>query len=232
MKLRIDQVLFEDFDLGCKILKLKYKDECPLNVLKESWDSIVVPKFSEIALLRNLEQRRIGIKYLGIEGILKEVKPKLIDKSTISKSREYIDEKGKIVVKSYDDTYELFKVDGKHFSAEGENRNGAFRPMQSVYYVRCKDTSTDREYMIWVDMHRIESLYTGSTSPFQEVKGKYTAIQAIAWTITTRVPAGDIEKIIRQGDCILVKPKGECKLLDTPRHLTSSEYRELLVNES
>jgi hypothetical protein len=61
---------------------------------------------------------------------------------------------------------------------------------------------------------------------------KINALQCIAWTIQTNVPQGNIEKIIRQGDCILIKPKGKYTELNSPRHLTEQEYKTLLVAES
>lgn len=65
------------------------------------------------------------------------------------------------------------------------------------------------------------------------IQGFVTAIQAIAWSITTNVAKGNIEKIIRQGDCILLKPIDmDIALLPTPRHLTADEYEKLLVAES
>jgi hypothetical protein len=64
-------------------------------------------------------------------------------------------------------------------------------------------------------------------------KNKVKAIQAIAWTIQTNIEKGNIEKIVRQGDCVLIKPKNsELPTLDTPRHLTEEEYRKLMVAES
>jgi hypothetical protein len=60
---------------------------------------------------------------------------------------------------------------------------------------------------------------------------KVDAIDAIAWTIQTNLKEGDIEKIIRQGDCILLKKKKGTET-NVVRHLTSDEYRSLLVLES
>ena len=57
------------------------------------------------------------------------------------------------------------------------------------------------------------------------------AIQAIAWTIQTNIPEGGIEKIVRQGDCILIKPN-TTERFRGERHLTEKEYKELLVAES
>jgi hypothetical protein len=58
-----------------------------------------------------------------------------------------------------------------------------------------------------------------------------TAIDAIAWTIQTNLKEGGIEKIIRQGDCILLKKNKSSQICDI-RHLTGNEYRSLLVLES
>jgi hypothetical protein len=54
---------------------------------------------------------------------------------------------------------------------------------------------------------------------------------AIAWTIQTNLKEGGIEKIIRQGDCILLKKNKSSQIGDV-RHLTGNEYRSLLVLES
>jgi hypothetical protein len=59
------------------------------------------------------------------------------------------------------------------------------------------------------------------------------AVDAIASSITTHVREGEIGKIIRQGDCILIKPlKSSENPVDFSRHLTGDEYRRLLVWES
>jgi hypothetical protein len=58
-----------------------------------------------------------------------------------------------------------------------------------------------------------------------------TPIQSIAWTIQTDIKEGGIEKIVRQGDCILIKKKDTAET-GLVRHLTENEYRTLLVLES
>jgi hypothetical protein len=47
----------------------------------------------------------------------------------------------------------------------------------------------------------------------------------------TNIEVGGIEKIVRQGDCILIKPKKNC-VFGRERHLTEKEYINLLVAES
>jgi hypothetical protein len=96
--------------------------------------------------------------------------------------------------------------------------------------VKLKDTSTDRNYFIWVEPQSVYN--TNNENRWGYDIKKINAIQCIAWTIQTNVPQGSIEKIIRQGDCILIKPNGKYEPLDSARHLTEKEYKELLVAES
>jgi hypothetical protein len=231
-KLVLDNVTF-DFDLGCKIAKLKY-DECPeqFKALEDFWNDIVPANFSDIAQLPNLEQRRIGIKALGLERLIKEVKPKLINSTTLKKSNSWVNENGMLETFEFEDTYELFEVKGEVFNQGLES----WQKMQDCHYIKCKDTSTDREYLIWVDLRRV---YDTNKDKFgrdwyqaEKHNKKINAIQCIAWTITTNIPKGHIAEIHRQGDCIMILPMGEYETLNVARHLTEQEYRELIVNES
>ena len=154
----------------------------------------------------------------------------LVSSETINKTTTWINREGKLETKEFEDTYKLFKVKGETL-AEGLENN--WRRVSDVYYIQFKDTSTDREYLIWVDVGLVADTNGGSRWIFDSEIGKLVnPISCIAWTIQTDVPIGNIEKIIRQGDCILIKPKGEYKPLILPRHLTEKEYRELLVAES
>jgi hypothetical protein len=225
MKIVIENTKFS-YEDGCRLLKTK-SEVCPFEELEGVWDSIEPMTFKDVARLENLEQRRVGIICLGLERLISEVNPTLLNKETIQKKTSWVDEKGELVEKSFDDTYELFEVDGAYFS-EGLN---SYQKMRNSYFVRCKDTSTSREYLLWVDLGAVSETNGGSRWNFnpQEVN----AIQSIAWTIQTNVPKGNIEKIIRQGDCVLIKPKRPNEeMLNNPRHLTEEEYRTLLVAES
>lgn len=231
MKIVVDNCEF-DYDTGCKLLKTKYGSKCPFEDLSDIWDSIKPLTFKDIAKFENIEQRRIGILCLGMERLLSEVQPELVDKKTMRKNTTWINSSGKLETIKFNDTYELYKVDGKKLS-QGSKQSWQIIP--DAYFVKCKCTSTDREYMIWVD---INSVYDANNSEkryvsFEEKLKKVNAIQAIAWTIQTNVPKDNIEKIIRQGDCILIKPKTLSKkgFVNT-RHLTEKEYREFLVSES
>lgn len=218
-KIIIDNVPF-DYDNGCAVLKMKHT-ECPFEELVEVWDDIVPLTFQDIATkINNLEQRRIAISYLGLENLQKQVSPVLVGKETIRKTTTWVTAEGGIETKVYDDTYELYAVKGKKL---GEGLD-SWRTPTDVHYVKCKDTSTDREYFIWVEEANIIR-----TNDYPE---NINPIMAIAWTFTTIVPEGSIERIIRQGDCILIKHIEGTKMLNTARHLTEIEYRTLLEQES
>jgi len=229
MTIILENIKF-DFNEGCKLLKLKHK-ECPTNFadtyIAEIWNDIVPASFKEIAKYPNLEQRRVGILCLGLERLVSEVKPKLVDKQTLKKTTSWINSKGELETLKFEDTYKLFKVEGKYFS---EGIKNDWNKVEDCYYVQFKDTSTDREYMLWVD---VKSVYrTNNENRWDFEVNKVNAIDCIAWTIQTNITEGNIEKIVRQGDCIMIKPIKAKKDIGNTRHLTSREYRNLLVAES
>jgi len=221
MKIVINNEVFP-FDDGCKLLKLKH-DVCPMKELEDFWEDIVPFTFAEIATkFTNIEQRRIGIMCLGLDRLVKEINPKLVETKTLSKETTWVDKNGELVTRKFEDTYELYSVDNSIWAKNITNNSY----MENVYYVKCKDTSTDREYFLWVDANRVQRLN------YQHNNGyKLSVIDCIAWTFQTDVPEGGIEKIIRQGDCILVKKKKGVKNSEV-RHLTGKEYLTLLELES
>jgi hypothetical protein len=225
-KIVIDNVEF-DLDNGCRLLKLKNGDECPFPQLEDFWNDIEPLTFKEIARFENLEMRRIGINYLGLERLIESVKPTLVDTKTIKKTTSWVNENGEFETFDFDDTYELYKVSKDYFN---EGLDGWSGMRNDVYYVRCKDTSTDREYLIWVDITNV--LRANGKSSWNWTDKDLCAIESIAWTIQVDVEEGDIESILRQGDCILVKPKEGAEILNRPRHLKKEEYLNLLVAES
>tara|TARA_R110000868_G_scaffold400243_1_gene674496 strand:+ start:85 stop:768 length:684 start_codon:yes stop_codon:yes gene_type:complete len=227
MKIVLENFKF-DFDRGCKLLKLKHK-ECPFpnTYIAEIWNDIIPATFSEIAKYENVEERRVGILCLGLERLVSEVKPKLVDKQTLKKTTSWINSKGELETISFTDTYKLFKVEGKYFN---EGIKNDWNKVSDCYYVQFKDTSTDREYMLWVD---VNSVYRANNENRWDFSiDKINAIDCIAWTIQTDIAEGNIEKIVRQGDCIMIKPLKPKKDKTSVRHLTSEEYKTLLVAES
>lgn len=223
MKIVINNLQFP-YDIGCRILKVKHKD-CPFKELEDIWEDIIPLTFKDIAQLPNLEQRRVAMLNYGLDKLVKEIKPELVDKKTLKKTTTWVSQDGELVTKKFNDTYELYKVKGEYFN---EGIKG-WQKAEDCYYVKCKDTSTDREYFIWVDMRDVAR--TNGQGWNWDIK-KVNAIQAIAWTIQTDIPEGCIEKIVRQGDCVLIKPIGKKVKSEGTRHLTESEYKNLLVAES
>lgn len=229
MKIVIDNVKF-DYDMGCRLLKLKYGDK-PFGNLADIWDSITPMTFKEISKeISNLEQRRVAINCLGLEKIYEEVNPELVGQETINKTTTWVNSKGELETIKFNDTYELYRVKGSVWG--GDLTNGWQKP-QDVFFVKFKDTSTDRNYMIWVDA---QSVYRTNnpgkwTSSSDDYSKMIRPIQAIAWTIQTNIAQGGIKKMVRQGDCVLIKKKRGAKEEGT-RHLTEKEYLELLVAES
>jgi hypothetical protein len=219
-----------EFNLGCRMLKTKGGD-CPFDEMQDFWGEIQPLTFNEIAQIPNLEQRRVALLFLGLERMIAEVKPTLVSTKTIKKQTTWINEQGELVEHKFNDTYELYKVNGEYFSQGVEN----WRRMSDAYYVKCKDTSTDREYLIWVDLNSVWNVVTENNKGINrwEFDAKnIDAIDCIAWTIQTDIPQGKIEKIVRQGDCIMIKPKGKYDKLNRERHLSKQEYLNLLVAES
>jgi hypothetical protein len=214
------------YDLGCKLLKLKGGNS-PFEELSDIWNDIVPLTFSEIAQIENLEHRRMAINYFGMDKLIKEVKPKLINQKTLKKKSTWINKNGIEETINFIDTYELYEVSGDKIFTGIYNRWS--NTTESVYYVKCKDTSTDREYLIWVDIRSV--MATNGKSTWDTKIEDVSPIECVAWTITTNVAEGNIEKIVRQGDCIMIKPK-EMVFEDRQRHLTEKEYKQLLVLES
>lgn len=223
MNLIIDNLKF-DYNLGCKILKCSGGD-CPINGLEDIWDTIVPITFKEIAEITNTELRRVAFKRFGLERLISEVNPVLVDSQTITKTTTWINENGIEETIHFSDTYELYKVEGSILFPNERWR------VEDVYYIKCKDTSTEREYLIWINVNGVFRTNNADKGWFSSSDIDLNAINCIAWTIQTNVPIGNIETIIRQGDCILIKPTNDVRL-DTERHLSGKEYLELLELES
>lgn len=226
MKIVIENTKF-GFDIGCRLLKLKYED-CPFPKLEDIWGDIQPLTFKEIAEMENLEHRRVGMLCLGLERLIKQVNPTLVSSKTLKKTTTYINREGEVVTENFKDTYELYQVEGEKL---GMSRWG--RAAENCYFVKFKDTSTDREYMCWIDPTSVLRANSNNRWVSFDNPKEINPIQCIAWTFQTNVAEGNIKEIVRQGDCILIKPKDSKKpLLDTPRHLTEKEYLTLLVAES
>ncbi len=233
MKIIIQNQTFS-YDTGCALLKMKYGDT-PFPGLEDIWDDIQPITFKDILSrgdIQNVEQRRVAINCLGTDKFLQEVKSEIISSESISKTTTWVNSQGELETKEFVDTYELHII-SQHSWAIGDQG-------EDLYFIKCKDTSTDREYMIWIDPTSVcetNNLWWGRF--YESVKDKkITAIDCIAWTIQVPIAKDYIKEIIRQGDCILVKPKRGYKVnRDSDgdllwRSLTGKEYIQYLSAES
>lgn len=231
MKIIIQNESF-DYDFGCRLLKAKYGDT-PFNGLEDIWADIVPPTFQEVLQnTPNVETRRVAINCLGIDKIAEQLNSRLVSEETIEKTTMWVNEKGELAEHKFSDTYSLYAVNGEDLFKDAKTLWGR-ATHDNAYYISCKDTSTDRRYLLWVDLRSVNQVKFNDRwfKEREQLEEGIDAIDCIAWTITTNVPEGSISHIIRQGDCILVKPKKNA-LLGHFRHLTAEEYRNLLLAES
>lgn len=230
-KFLVDQYEF-GYDLGLKVVKAKFKevDRFIAGVsiskglaaeVRKIWDDIPEVTVREALSIENIEARRICFRYIGVDKIFGELGPELVDEQTIEKGTRVTAE-GEL--EKFKDTYQLYRVEGKKLS---EGVKDTWRAPQDFFILRCKCTSSDREYLIY-----IQNFWSGRMRDVGTVGQKPDAIEAVAWTITTDVAKEDIDYIIRQGDCILVKTKKDKYTRVNTRHLDKAEYLEKVRMES
>jgi hypothetical protein len=185
--------------------------------VEEVWDSIVPLTVQQAFQEMNLEKRRVMFDCIGVSKLFKELNPDLLDKQTITKTRTRWGQNRQPYVYQYEDTYELYKIDGKKlFTVESE----WWEPI-SVYAVRCWCTTTGREYWIYVP----EDVSVGGRwSPKTP-----DAIRAIAWTI--RIDVSHPKRIFRQGDIIIVEESDESETVPL-YHLNKEQYLQLMFSET
>ena len=100
MKIVINNTKF-DFNIGCRILKLKH-EECPFEQLEDIWNDIIPYTFKEIATeITNMEQRRVAIDCLGLNRLRDEINPTLISEQNINKKTTWVNEHGQLVDKEF-----------------------------------------------------------------------------------------------------------------------------------
>jgi len=235
-KIVVDRYKF-DFTIGLKIMKAKYKDfktfedkcyisKALMKTIKEEWPKAGNITVQEALGLENIEARRICFRHIGVDNVFKELEPELVDTQVLDKNTK-VNAEGKL--EKFQDTYELYKVKGEKVLqgiTENWRRGGA-----DFFILRCKCTSSDREYLIYIQDIWAANARFGS-NPGTGAQRKPDAIEAVAWTIQVEVEADDIEYIIRQGDCIIVKTKKEKYKKCTQRHISKKEYLEKVRFES
>jgi hypothetical protein len=228
------------FKLGIRLFKCRFK-QSPIPELEGIWSRIEPMTFAEInRLFPSIAQKRAAFECMGLETMLRDLNPVKVSAESLLKTTSWVQPDGSIIQHSFTDTYEIHRVNAFDLWGDQHPHNASREQLGNVYFVKCRDTSTGKEYVIWVDLISIYQINarmrnkngivtTNSRMNFEKL---VTPIEAIAWTIMTDIPYGSIEYILRQGDCIFVRPSADCKKQIFPRHLTGKEYVELMKGES
>jgi hypothetical protein len=195
--------------------------------ITEQWLDIPEVTVAEAFTEKNIEVRRLYFQAIGVEKLMQSLKPELLDERTITKQGKRWDVSGNMYVHKYEDTYGLYKLDGNLLFPEDAATSWQI-DRSTLYVVKCKCATTDREYWIYVQK---EFAFDGSH--WNEETRKPNAIKAIASTF--RLPITFPKAIYRQGDVLIVEPSEKSQeLLDgmpqTP--ITEEEYLTLLQFES
>lgn len=188
--------------------------------INEMWDSIEPLTVTEALTENNSEKRRVMFDCIGVTKLFAQMEPTLLDRQVITKERTRWDEQNRPYKKTYDDTYELYQIDGEKMF--GPDQNG--RSANPVYAVRCWCTTTGREYWIYVP----EEAAMGVRS-WQRKDAVPDAVRAIAWTI--RIDIKNPSRIYRQGDIIVVEEDEQSSRVE-PYHLSKEQYLELMFSET
>jgi hypothetical protein len=224
-----------DPGMGSRLLDIKNMGmSVPEGVVSEAMDGH--PASRQLVRLFSGDANRLStaLRALGVNGLLRDRTPELIHQETLYKMIRFVGPEGNLDTMWIHDTYRLLRI----VMEDVRVRDIRDRPIENLtlYYVEFNDTSTGKLYRMCVDMRIPLSVKLNrdvvELNPGEHLEAM-NAVDAIASSITTHVREGEIEKIVRQGDCILIKPlKSSENPVDFSRHLTGDEYRRLLVWES
>ena len=185
----------------------------------EIWDSIESITVQEALQEQNMETRRVMFECIGVSRLFKQLDPALLDKQVLTKVRTRWREDNHPYEYTFEDTYELYRVDGKKlFTSPNE-----WAEPNPIYAVHCWCTTTAREYWIYVPE---EAALGDRRAPDHP---KPDAIRAIAWTI--RLDITNPKRLYRQGDIIVAEESDDS--VEVPfYHLTKEDYLRLMFSET
>lgn len=188
--------------------------------VSEIWETINPVTVEEALRKMNAERRRVMFDCIGVSQLFSALQPELLDKQTVSKVRGRWRKDNSPWEHRFTDTYELYRIDGNKLFSDPDT----LLSMQGVFAVRCRCTTTDREYWIYVPYEAAMGRAAWSTQ-----RENPDAIRAIAWTI--RINITNPKRIFRQGD-IIVAEESENSRETEPYHLTKEQYLDLLFSET
>lgn len=189
--------------------------------VQEEWETIQPVTVSEALQEPNLERRRVMFDCIGVARLFSQLEPLLLDKQTIHKVRKRWNERNEPYERQFEDTYELYQLDGAKLFPLRDERT---QHVEDVYAVRCCCTTTAREYWIYVP----EDIAINKAW-WQSREMEPDAIRAIAWTI--RIDIRHPKRIYRQGDIVIVEESERSKVV-APYHLSKEQYLELMYSET
>jgi len=161
------------------------------DVIREAWADAPALTTEQAFTAPNIEHRRVIFNVIGVDKLMATLKPELVDRKTITRENLVFDKDGNSKTEMLLDTYELYKIDGDRLFA-GTGNADRWQRDRSVYAVKCKDASTDREY--WIYVHA-------------DAAKNNDALEAIAWTYQMKSSVYT-NSIYRQGEVIIAKHDG------------------------
>ena len=229
-----------EFEFGCRILKTRFGLQ-PFQGLEENWDSI--PPITMEDLVNSYytpKERRKIVEYVGPEFIEWHRLQGKINSETIKKRHRYLDQDQNMVEFTYEDTIQLFRIDGEKLFQHPKppkndqdiekydrwlyNYENKYQWINDdLFYVKYKEPMTGKDLYRWVDM---ESLLKPSVFDI-------TAIDALASTYKVPVKINEVSEVIKMGQLTLYKWNENSKYeWWISRKLRSNEYINGIIHES
>lgn len=164
-------IRFDDLSLLLRIYKKQNKSleeilsffskEENKNNIQTLYPDVMPISIQEAMKLDNSEHRMVALSTFSIEEITKDLHAERVDIKTIYKKQIRWDADLKSYTYEYEDIYELYKVDAERLGLKK-------KLWQDVYFVKCKDASSDRIYYLYVHPTAAKN---------------NDAVEAIAWTM-------------------------------------------------
>jgi len=173
MKYFVNRVQFDDLATVLKIYKRQKKSLMEVLRLFSNEENrkkvqTLYPKISPITVkealsFANTEQRMTAMQFIDIEEIVEELEAVCVDKQTVTKKQTRWNTQAKPYEHIYNDTYELYKIQGEKMGLKK-----TWRGTPDLFFVKCTCASTAKQFYLYVP---------------SEIGEKKDAITAIAWTM-------------------------------------------------
>ena len=229
-----------EFEFGCRILKTRFGLQ-PFKGLEDTWDRIPPITIEDLVntYLSPKERKKI-VEYVGPEFIEWHGLQRRLNSETIKKRHRYLDQDLNMVEFTYEDTIQLYRVDGEVlfqrpkilrnvedmrniFQWINKNKEEYQWISDDLFYVKFKEPMTGKDLYRWVDM---ESLLNPRLSDI-------TAIDALASTYTVPVKINEVTEVIKMGELTLNKWNENSKYdWWRSRRLRTNEYINGIIHES